>query len=84
MRTECKAFATVLDCTALPALGPTETSAAVRRVRCLERPFFDESDRPRRDVTGGEVESRGESDQSTPPCPRLARNRPPRWVRWPN
>ena len=58
MTTECNAPATTLDCTAVPALGPAEKTAAVTRVRYLEGQLFDQSGPPPRGVTEDQVQRR--------------------------
>ncbi len=50
------ASSTLLDWPAPPALGSTQKTAAVTRVRYLERQVFDDSGRQRRGVTESEVQ----------------------------
>ncbi len=56
MSTNGSVSTTLLDWQAPPALGLTQTTAAVTRVRYLERQVFDDSGRQRRGVTESEVQ----------------------------
>jgi hypothetical protein len=55
MRTECIAFSTDLDCQAHAFLGAARKTAAVTRVRYLERQAFDGSSRRHRSIAESEV-----------------------------
>ena len=56
MSTNCAAFSTTLDYPMLPTLAAPQKTAAITRVRYLERQVFDEDGRQRRGIKPGRAE----------------------------